>query len=85
MVDQLKEYTLWLASLVLAGMILAGTVNWLLEAGKNDSDPPQHGARSGLRTHVDSLTGCQYLSTYKGGLVKRKDTDGNQVGCQWSK
>lgn len=37
---------------------------------------------SGMRVHTDALTGCQYLSTYRGGIVPRLRGDGKQVGCR---
>lgn len=33
-------------------------------------------SRSGLGLHTDNLTGCQYLSSPRGGLVPRFGNDG---------
>lgn len=37
--------------------------------------------RSGMRLYTDNQTGCQYLSSTFGSLVKRVDGEGNHVGC----
>lgn len=34
---------------------------------------------SGLGLYTDNLTGCQYLSSPRGGLVPRLDKDGTQI------
>lgn len=36
-------------------------------------------SRSGLGLHTDNLTGCQYLSSPRGGLVPRFDKDGTHI------
>ena len=82
MVKELQEYTLWLVTRASLVLLMIVFFNWLSEAGKDDSDPPEHGARSGLGVHTDALTGCQYLSYPKGGLVARYDSDGDHVGCR---
>ena len=49
--------------------------------GRDDADPGQWGARSGMRLHTDSLTGCQYLANPSGGITARVDRAGKHVGC----
>lgn len=36
-------------------------------------------SRSGLGLHTDNLTGCQYLSSPRGGLVPRSDKNGTHI------
>jgi hypothetical protein len=36
-------------------------------------------SRSGLGLHTDNLTGCQYLSSSRGGLIPRLDSDGTHI------
>ena len=36
-------------------------------------------ARSGVRVHVDQLTGCEYLGGRNGGIIPRLDADGNHI------
>ena len=36
-------------------------------------------SRSGLGLHTDNLTGCQYLSSPRGGLVPRFDNAGKHI------
>lgn len=54
------------------GMLLGG--QW--PAG-DDTDTPEK--RSGMRPHVDALTGCQYLSVSKGGITPRLDAQGRHM------
>lgn len=35
--------------------------------------------RSGLKLHIDNLTGCQYLSTSRGGITPRLDKNAKQI------
>jgi hypothetical protein len=66
--------------LVLAGI---GIITVILQspisrpAVYDSSDyPPGH---SGVRIHVDALTGCHYLSTSRGGVTPRLNTAGNHI------
>lgn len=36
-------------------------------------------SKSNLQTHSDSLTGCQYLESPRGGLTPRLDHNGNHI------
>lgn len=49
---------------------------------RDDTDPGAWGERSGLALRVDSLTGCQYLAVFMGGITPRVDGKGNHVGCK---
>lgn len=42
-------------------------------------DTDSHEKRSGMRPHVDALTGCQYLSTPGGGITPRLDAQGRHM------
>lgn len=44
-----------------------------------DSTDESRWGRSGLRLHVDALTGCHYLSTMFGGPTPRLDSEGKQI------
>ena len=46
--------------------------------GRDSTDGEE---RSGLKIHVDNLTGCQYLSVSGGGLYKRLSAEGYHIGC----
>lgn len=64
----------WAVTFVVALMVLA--VASLLSPHDN-TDPPD--GRSGLRLYTDSLTGCQYLSPWTGGLTPRLDQYGKHI------
>lgn len=53
---------------------------WL--SGGFDTDSTDGEKRSGMRLHVDNLTGCHYLSAAGGGLTARLDSDGSHYGCR---
>ena len=57
---------------ILITVLLAGCTQM-----RDDSDPP-NGA-SGMGVHTDALTGCQYLSRYRGGITPRMGADGKQI------
>lgn len=46
--------------------------------GRDDTDDPT-GKRSNLQVHTDHLTGVQYLSGPRGGLVPRLDATGAPI------
>jgi hypothetical protein len=53
---------------------------WLRDyPGYDDTDDVVNGVRSEMRLHTDYGTGCQYLSTFLGGVTPRLDADGNHV------
>lgn len=45
---------------------------------RDDSDDPD-GPRSDLTVHTDHLTGVQYLSGPRGGLILRVDANGKPI------
>ncbi len=45
----------------------------------DDTDDLKNQARSGVRLIVDHGTGCQYLTTFAGGITPRLGRDGKQV------
>lgn len=49
---------------------------WYLPIGRDNSDGQ---IRSGMRVHVDNLTGCEYLSVPSGGITPRVDASGKQI------
>lgn len=61
--------------------ISLSTVNGLLarhtDIGRDDTDPPNN--RSNLLILTDHATGCQYLTSARGGLTPRLDESGKQI------
>lgn len=61
--------------------VTIGGINHMLtkytDIGRDDTDPP--GDRSDLKILTDHLTGCQYLTTGKGGITPRLDKDGRHM------
>lgn len=51
---------------------------WLFDEPPYDSTdrPP---VRSGMGLHIDSLTGCHYLSRWLGGITPRLDNEGRHI------
>lgn len=47
-----------------------------------DSTDESARVRSGLSLHRDALTGCEYISTGKGGIAPRMTADGQHMGCR---
>lgn len=60
---------------IVIGYFVIALVGWL---APKDSTNPVDG-RSGLRPHIDALTGCQYLSGQEGGITPRLDASGKQI------
>ncbi|KRB22717.1 DUF6440 family protein [Mesorhizobium sp. Root172] len=63
---------------MLITIAILGTIWWVFDFGKDDTDPP--GARSGFSLLTDAGTGCQYLA--HSGLTPRLDANGKQMGCR---
>ena len=61
-------------------MVLVGIALMTRATPYDDTDPP--GGRSGLVLLTDNPTGCQYLSTSRGGIVPRFNGTGEHVGCR---
>jgi len=84
MIKQQVEAALWAYSYRLAlsylgvMLVLWGLHAWFYEY--DDTDPP--GGRSGLIIRTDALTGCQYLTTTRGGLTPRVDRHGAPLCAQ---
>lgn len=79
--EDLKEYTKWLCEwffVCVSAMFLVG----LTPISRDDTDPGNWGARSNIRPVTDSLTGCQYIETSKGGITPRVDGKGRHIGCK---
>ena len=79
--EDLKRYTYWLSQIICAAWVVFWMIG-ITPLGRDDSDPGRWGARSNLAPRTDSLTGCQYLETARGGLTPRLDRDGKHVGCR---
>lgn len=81
MYEDLKRYTRWLGGWLLLTYFLIVLIG-KSPAARDDTDPGQWGARSGVVPRTDSLTGCQYLEAGNGGLTPRLDGGGKHVGCR---
>lgn len=62
---------------VVMGLLISISVIYASSSPKDSTDPVD--GRSGLEIKVDALTGCQYLTTQKGGLTPRIDANGKQI------
>jgi hypothetical protein len=76
-------------SLTLRGLLAVVALIWLGAAGyavspigRDDTDPGQWGARSGLMPYTDAATGCQYLRAGFGGITPRLTAKGEHMGCK---
>jgi hypothetical protein len=70
-------------SCFLIGLVLMIAINAAL--GKFHGDDTDGITRSNMRPHIDSRTGCQYLSVSGGGITPRKDHNGQHLGCKQNK
>ena len=64
---------------ILSVIVFLILLSILFNPPEKDSTDPIDGGRSGMALHTDAMTGCQYLSTPLGGIVERKNKDGQQV------
>ena len=62
---------------VVIGLLISLSVIYSSSSPKDSTDPID--GRSGLEIKVDAMTGCQYLTTPKGGLTPRLDANGKQI------
>lgn len=59
------------------GLIVVAILSW---ASKRIAlDDTDGDAASGMGLHTDARTGCQYLSTYNGGITPRLDENGHHI------
>lgn len=70
--NQIKRDLLWVVVLM---VFLTLTSNFF-KIGWDSTDGE---SRSGLGLHTDNLTGCQYLSSPRGGLAPRLDNTGEHI------
>ena len=65
----------------LIAAFVSGLVNSVIakhtDIGRDDTDP--NGGRSNLLVLTDAKTGCQYLTSNRGGITPRLDADGKQI------
>lgn len=72
-------------SLTFRGLLAVVALAWIYAVspiGRDDTDPGQWGARSGLMPHTDAATGCQYLRAGFGGITPRLTAKGEHMGCK---
>lgn len=80
---QIKEVTttildgifLMLIKWFIIGSIIIGIFNYF----NVSYDSTDGETRSGMGMHTDALTGCQYLSTPRGGITPRLNQDGQHI------
>lgn len=70
--NAIKKDLFWLVAFV---FLLTLVLNFF-KVGWDSTDGE---SRSGLGLHTDNLTGCQYLSSPRGGLVPRFGNDGTHL------
>lgn len=79
-----KQFTKWLffwLTSMLVVLFMANAV-YLAMGGTLDDTNFSPVKRSGLKLLIDYKTGCQYLSTLKGGgIMARYAPDGSHMGC----
>lgn len=76
-IGKLYDSTRFLRVFLLLVFIIFAAFNiarWQFGWGMDDTDVSSW-ERSGLRVHTDALTGIQYLSDGKGGLIRREGLD----------
>ena len=71
------DVTIGIFVAVSAVMALFAFMAWVLPPPRDDTDPTN--GRSGLAVMTDCLTGRQYLTTQRGGVYPRLDSDGRQI------
>lgn len=80
-----QAFTVWLywrALVLYFALTLIDAALTLSPLGRDDSDPDDWGARSGVAVRTDHYNGCQYLESSRGHLVPRVDGSGQHVGCE---
>jgi hypothetical protein len=77
--DRIKAVrdSFWMLMLITA--IIALAISYL--SPRDSTDYPD--SRSNMELHIDAKTGCHYLSTKYGGIIKRTDKKGKHI-C-WGK
>lgn len=85
--NETKAFTNWAVGHVLKGLLifLAITIVVPLFPIGRDSTDAEWPLRSGMKLHVDNLTGCQYLATTGGGITPRLSPQGQHFGCKQPK
>ena len=66
----LKRFAITVIIIIVAWNV----ARWTFGFGMDNTDASSW-SRSGLVVHVDALTGVQYLSDGKGGLIKREGVE----------
>lgn len=75
-----KDFTSWFTSQLMWLVIAIWLLN-LIPIGRDSTDGPWP-YRSGMKPLTDALTGCQYLTTWSGGITPRIDSRGMHLGCK---
>ena len=86
-VDSLCEVGKILGKVIFKGfliyMITLLCLHWFTGGFERDSTDGED--RSGMKIHIDNLTGCHYLSTSGGAMHSRVSASGDHYGCRSSK
>lgn len=81
LLETLKSFATWFA-VIYATVVGIVALFSLTPFGRDDTDEQGwFGRRSGVSLITDERTGCQYLSTHKGGVTPRLGSRGEHVGC----
>lgn len=78
--EEAKTFSSWATSQVM-WFVIAACLLSLIPIGRDttDGDWPR---RSGMKPLTDAFTGCQYLTTWSGGITPRIDSHGRHLGCK---
>ena len=71
------DVTIGIFVAVSAVMALVALMAWVFPSPRDDTDPAN--GRSSLAVLTDCLTGRQYLTTQRGGVYPRLDSEGRQI------
>ena len=79
--NEAKALAYWLARWI-GVYYIAGSVISQTPVSRDDTDPSDWGARSGISPATDAKTGCEYLRASGGGITPRRGVDGKHLGCK---
>jgi hypothetical protein len=80
-VETFKECVHYIALLFILAIAIQTVITISPWFRDNSDKQGWFASRSGLRLHQDHLTGCQYIESNNGSLLKRTDSKGQHIGC----
>ena len=83
-VDSLCDVGKRLGKVIFKGFLIYVAIILCLHwfTGGFDRDSTDGEDRSGMKIHIDNLTGCHYLSTSGGAMHSRISASGEHYGCR---